>query len=154
MDVAIVNAGGIGFAMTGPRKHTGTGADAMRLIAELRPRAWRPRPMRLSVTPQRRTTAGAPTYQIVPPPIEMPPQVSAMKIAANTTGAMPLPLRASPFKRAITPRTAATTESPPPRISPMNSGMGMRTRPANAIQKAAQAVGLERRSTGYDMRRL
>jgi hypothetical protein len=30
------------------------------------------------------------TYQTVPPPIEMPPHVSAMKIAANSTGAMPL----------------------------------------------------------------
>ena len=41
-------------------------------------------------------TAGRSTYQTVPPPAEMPPHVSAMKIAANTTGAMPLPPRASP----------------------------------------------------------
>src|SRR4051812_3608674 len=92
-----------------------------------------------------------PTYQIVPPPTEMPAQVRAMKIAANTTGAMPFPLRASPLSRAITPKIAATTERPPPRMSPMNSGMGMSTRPARPNQKAAQALGLERRSTGEVM---
>src|SRR5688572_5643192 len=88
---------------------------------------------------------------MVPPPTEMPPQVSAMKIAANTTGAMPAPLRASPLKRAITARIAAMIERPPPTISPMNSGMGMSTRPASANQNAAQAVGFERRSTEEDM---
>jgi hypothetical protein len=96
-------------------------------------------------------TTGRSTYQTVPPPTEMPPHVSAMKIAANTTGAMPLPLRASPLKRAITARIAATIERAPPRISPMNSGMGMSTRPASANQNAAQAAGLERRSTEEDM---
>src|SRR5215204_6280103 len=91
------------------------------------------------------------TYQMVPPPTEMPPHVRAMKIAANTTGAMPLPLRASPLKRAITARIAAMIERAPPRISPMNSGIGMSTRPASANQNAAQAAGLERRSTEEDM---
>lgn len=38
VDVAIVNAGGVGFPLTGPLKYTMTGADALRLIAELRPR--------------------------------------------------------------------------------------------------------------------
>lgn len=38
VDVAIVNAGGVGFPATGPLKYTMTGADAMRLIAELAPR--------------------------------------------------------------------------------------------------------------------
>lgn len=38
VDVAIVNAGGVGFPITGPLKYTMTGSDAMRLIAELRPR--------------------------------------------------------------------------------------------------------------------
>lgn len=38
VDVAIVNAGGVGFPITGPLKYTMTGADAMRLIAELAPR--------------------------------------------------------------------------------------------------------------------
>src|SRR4029453_11795950 len=94
---------------------------------------------------------GRSTYQTMRPPTEMPPHVSAMKIAANTTGAMPLPLRASPLKRAITARIAATIERTPPRTSPMNSGMGMSKRPASANQNAAQAVGLELRSTEEDM---
>ncbi|KQP01912.1 MBL fold metallo-hydrolase [Leifsonia sp. Leaf264] len=38
VDVAIVNAGGVGFPATGPLKYTMTGADAVRLIAEIDPR--------------------------------------------------------------------------------------------------------------------
>ncbi|MGA7147409.1 MAG: MBL fold metallo-hydrolase [Microbacterium sp.] len=38
VDVAIVNAGGVGFPLTGPLKYTMTGADAIRLISELSPR--------------------------------------------------------------------------------------------------------------------
>src|SRR6187402_920387 len=84
---------------------------------------------------------------MVPPPSEIPPQVSRMKIAAKTTGAIPFPPRESPLRRPITARIAATIERAPPRISPMNNGMGMSRRPASANQNAAQAVGLEVRST-------
>ncbi|TXK15731.1 MBL fold metallo-hydrolase [Microbacterium saccharophilum] len=38
VDVAIVNAGGVGFPLTGPLKYTMTGVDAVRLITELAPR--------------------------------------------------------------------------------------------------------------------
>ena len=38
VDVAIVNAGGVGFPITGPLKYTMTGAAAIRLITELSPR--------------------------------------------------------------------------------------------------------------------
>jgi L-ascorbate metabolism protein UlaG (beta-lactamase superfamily) len=38
VDVAIVNAGGVGFGITGPLKYTMDGADAVRLITELQPR--------------------------------------------------------------------------------------------------------------------
>lgn len=39
VDVAIVNAGGVRFGATGPLRYTMTGADAVRFIGELRPRA-------------------------------------------------------------------------------------------------------------------
>lgn len=38
VDVAIVNAGGVRFPITGPLLYTMTGADAIRLVAELQPR--------------------------------------------------------------------------------------------------------------------
>ncbi len=38
VDVAIVNAGGVGFGITGPLKYTMNGADAVQLITELEPR--------------------------------------------------------------------------------------------------------------------
>lgn len=38
VDVAIVNAGGVGFAITGPLKYTMNGTDAVQLITELGPR--------------------------------------------------------------------------------------------------------------------
>ncbi|WP_345750808.1 MBL fold metallo-hydrolase [Microbacterium rhizophilus] len=38
VDVAIVNAGGVQFGLTGPFRYTMTGSDAVRLIGELRPR--------------------------------------------------------------------------------------------------------------------
>ncbi|MBW9111806.1 MBL fold metallo-hydrolase [Microbacterium trichothecenolyticum] len=38
VDTAIVNAGGVGFPLTGPIRYTMTGADAVTLIGELRPR--------------------------------------------------------------------------------------------------------------------
>jgi L-ascorbate metabolism protein UlaG (beta-lactamase superfamily) len=38
VDVAVVNAGGVGFGLTGPLRYSMTGADAVRLIAELNPR--------------------------------------------------------------------------------------------------------------------
>ena len=65
---------------------------------------------------------------------------------AKTTGAMPFPRRARPFSRAMMTSTAAMSDSPPPRISPMKAGIGMRMRPRSPTQKAAQAVGFERRS--------
>ncbi len=37
VDVAIVNAGGVGFGATGPIRYTMTGADAVELIGELEP---------------------------------------------------------------------------------------------------------------------
>ena len=45
VDVAIVNAGGVGFGITGPLKYTMTGADAVQLIAHLEPDRGDPRPL-------------------------------------------------------------------------------------------------------------
>lgn len=38
VDVAIVNAGGVRFGLTGPLRYTMTGRDVVRLVAELKPR--------------------------------------------------------------------------------------------------------------------
>ncbi len=38
VDVAVVNAGGVRFGLTGPIRYTMTGAEAVQLITELRPR--------------------------------------------------------------------------------------------------------------------
>lgn len=38
VDVAIVNAGGVRFGITGPLRYTMTGADAVKLVADLQPR--------------------------------------------------------------------------------------------------------------------
>lgn len=37
VDVAIINAGGVGFAATGPIRYTMSGADAVKLVGELQP---------------------------------------------------------------------------------------------------------------------
>ena len=95
------------------------------------------------------------TYQTVPPPTGSAGPRERDEDHREHDGRDALAaFRASPLKRPITARTAATNGEGAAEISPDEQrDQALSTRPASANQNAAHAVGLERRSTEEDIRR-